>query len=65
MPHIWFPILVSKLISLLQATSLRERYYLQQQRIELLETAIDDIDRINQASAANELISGICARIRR
>jgi len=39
---------------------MRERYYLQQQRIEILETALDDIQRINRAGAANPLIERIC-----
>jgi hypothetical protein len=60
MAHTWLPILISKLLSLIQATTLRERYYLQQERITILETAIDDIDRINSnSSTPNALISNI------
>jgi hypothetical protein len=65
MPHIWLPILISRLLSLLQATTLRERYYLQQQRIELLETAMDDIARINANGTENPLIKGITDRLRK
>jgi hypothetical protein len=57
MLHNILPVLLSKVISLLQATTLRERYYLQQQRIEILETAIEDIGRINAGN--NKLIDGI------
>ena len=39
---------------------MRERYYLQQQRIEILETALDDVRRINRATGANPLIERIC-----
>jgi len=65
MTHTWIPVLISKLLSLLQATTLRERYYLQQQRIEILTVALDDIARINANSASpNTLISNICSRIK-
>jgi hypothetical protein len=49
--------LISKILSLLQATTLRERYYTLEQRVEILETALEDIGRINADS--NKLISGI------
>jgi hypothetical protein len=63
--HTWLPIVLSKLISLMQATSLRERYYTLVNRVELLEVAIEDIERINANSAnPNALISGICNNIR-
>lgn len=45
---------------------MRERYYLQQQRIEILETALDDILRISASrvdvSERHKLIKGICDR---
>ena len=54
------------LISLFQATSLRERYYLALNRIEILETAIDDIERISSSrvdsSERHRLINNICDR---
>jgi hypothetical protein len=56
------PKLISALISLLDATNLRNRVYYQQERICILETALDDIQRINSASAANPLIASICER---
>jgi hypothetical protein len=47
---------------------MRERYYLQQQRIEILETALDDILRISASrvdvSERHKLIKGICDRTR-
>jgi hypothetical protein len=60
MSHTWIAYLLSRLISITQAASLRERYYLQQQRIEILETALDDVRRINRATGANPLIERIC-----
>ena len=60
MLHTLLPRLLSSLLSILQASTLRERYYLQQERITILETAIDDIDRINSnSSTPNALISNI------
>ena len=60
MLHTLLPRLLSSLLSILQASTLRERYYLQQERISILETAIDDIDRINSnSSTPNALISNI------
>ena len=64
--HTWLPVLLSKLLSLLQATTLRERYYLALNRIELLETALDDIARISASRTASserhKLIVGIITR---
>jgi len=51
------------LISLFQATSLRDRYYTLQERNTILETAIDDIARINTNTDNNKLIKGITDRI--
>jgi hypothetical protein len=60
MLHTLLPKLLTVILSWIQAATLRERYYLQQQRIEILETAIDDIQRINRASSKpNPLISNI------
>ena len=61
------PILLSKLLSLLQATTLRERYYLALNRIDTLDTAIDDIARISESTVDTHerirLIKGICDRV--
>lgn len=62
--HIWLSRLIAGLISIITASTLRERYYLAQQRIELLETAIEDILRISasrvEQSQRHRLIKGIC-----
>ena len=56
------------LVSLFQATSLRDRYYTALNRIELLETAMDDIARISASrvdqSERHRLIVGIITRIK-
>ena len=66
MLHTLLPRLLSSLLSILQASTLRERYYLQQERITILETAIDDIDRINSnSSTPNALISNIVKHTRK
>ena len=70
--HIWLSTIVSKLIltvvSLFQGQTLRERYYAQQERIVILETAIDDIARISASRAEqsdrHKLIIGIVDRIK-
>ena len=63
--HTLLPQLISRILSLLQASSLRDRYYTLEQRVEVLETAIDDIERINaNSSPPNQLISGICKNSR-
>jgi hypothetical protein len=52
------------LISLFQATSLRDRYYTLQERNTLLSIAIDDIARINSNGAKDPLIKGITDRFK-
>jgi len=68
MLHTWLPVILSKLLSILQATTLRERYYTALDRIELLETAIQDIERISasrtESSERHRLIKGICERVK-
>ena len=64
MLHTLLPRLISAIMSLLQASSLRDRYYTALNRIEILETAIDDISRINNHGAKDPLIKGITDRIR-
>lgn len=61
--HIWISKLLTGLISIFQASTLRDRYYTLEQRAEILETAIDDIARINSAGAADPLIKGITDRL--
>jgi hypothetical protein len=62
--HLLLPKLLAAIMSLLQATSLRDRYYTLEQRVIILETAIDDIGRINAAGAADPLIKGIVDRVK-
>ena len=66
--HIWLVKLITALISIFQASTLRDRYYSAQERITLLETAIDDILRISasrvEQSERHKLIKGICERVR-
>ena len=60
------PRILSALLSWFTASPLRERMYLQQQRIEILETALADIERISQSrvniSQRHKLIVGIVER---
>jgi hypothetical protein len=63
--HIWLSKILTGLISIGQASTLRDRYYSAEQRIEILVTALDDIARINANSAdPNSLIAGICDRVK-
>ena len=66
--HVWLVKLITALISIFQASTLRDRYYLAQERIAILETALDDIDRINTSQVdpgeRSRLIAGICDRIK-
>jgi hypothetical protein len=66
--HVWITRIIMGLVSLFQATSLRERYYTAINRIEILETAIEDIERISSSrvnsSERHELIAGICSRVK-
>ena len=66
--HVWLTRIIMGLVSLFQATSLRDRYYTALNRLEILETAIDDINRISasrvEQSERHRLIKGICDRVR-
>ena len=65
--HVWITRIIMGLVSLFQATSLRDRYYTALNRLEILETAIDDINRISasrvEQSERHKLIKGICERV--
>jgi hypothetical protein len=65
--HIWLVKLITALISIFQASTLRDRYYSAQERITILETAIEDILRISasrvEQSERHKLIKGICERV--
>ena len=59
------PKLIGSLLSILQATSLRNRVYAMEDRLDILEVAIQDIERINSnAKDPNPLIASICVNVR-
>ena len=68
MGYNWISTLIFRLISILQASTLRDRYYSAVNRIELLETALEDIERISASrvdqSERHRLIAGICSRVK-
>jgi hypothetical protein len=65
--HLWLSRIITGLISIFQASTLRERYYTALNRIETLEIAIEDIERISasrvDSSERHKLIAGICQRV--
>jgi len=65
--HIYLAQLLTALVSIFQASTLRDRYYSALERITILETAIDDIERISasrvEQSERHRLIKGICQRV--
>ena len=57
--------LITSLLSLLDSANLRDRVYTLEQRVDTLELAIEDIERINSNSESpNPLIKGIAERVR-
>ena len=65
MLHTHLPRIVSGVLSLLQSTNLRNRVYAMEDRLDILEVAIEDIERINTRSTQpNPLITSICQRVR-
>ena len=59
------PRLVSGLLSILQASKLRNRVYAMEDRLDILEVALEDIERINtNSSEPNPLICNVCATVR-
>lgn len=66
MLHTHLPRIISGILSLLQATKLRNRVYAMEDRLDILEVAIEDIERINaNASNPNPLITTVCANVRK
>lgn len=66
MLHTHIPRIISGILSLLQATKLRNRVYAMEDRLDILEVAIEDIERINANSTVpNPLIASICANVRK
>lgn len=66
--HLLIPKLIAAIMSLLDSANLRNRVYEQQERIELLTVALDDIQRISASRVANSerhrLIVGIIERLK-
>jgi len=64
--HTHLPRLISSILSLLQATGLRNRVYAMEDRLDILEVAVEDIERINANSPKpNPLITSICSNVRK
>lgn len=58
------PRLISAVLSILQATRLRNRVYAMEDRLDILEVAIQDIQRINgHAKDPNPLITQVCSNV--
>ena len=58
--HLIIPRLIAALLSLLDSANLRNRVYTLEERVAMLELAIEDIERINSRSTSpNPLIAGI------
>jgi len=58
--HLIIPRLIAALLSLLDSTNLRNRVYTLEERVSILELAMEDISRINSNSASpNPHIAGI------
>jgi hypothetical protein len=57
--------IIGGVISLLQASNLRNRVYSMEDRLDILEVAIEDIERINSNSEfSNPLITSICTNVK-
>jgi hypothetical protein len=65
--HIYIVKILAGLVSIFQASTLRDRYYSAVNRVEILETALEDIARISASRVENSerhrLIKGICDRV--
>jgi hypothetical protein len=62
----YIPRIISGVLSVLQATNLRNRVYAMEDRLDILEVALEDIERINTHSKdPNPLITTVCANVRR
>lgn len=64
MLHTLIPRLLSAVLSIVQSTSLRNRVYAMEDRLDILEVAIEDIARINASSPEpNPLITNIVRNV--
>lgn len=60
------PRIISAVLSILQATGLRNRVYAMEDRLDILEVALEDIERINlNAANPNPLVATICDNVRK
>lgn len=65
MLHTHLPRLISAVLSIVQSSGLRNRVYAMEDRLDILEVAVEDIERINSNSATpNPLITRICKGVR-
>lgn len=65
MLHNYIPRLLGAILSVVQSTGLRNRVYAMEDRLDVLEVAIEDIQRINSNSPTpNPLITTVCATVR-
>jgi hypothetical protein len=66
MLHTYLPRAISAVLSIVQSTGLRNRVYAMEDRLDILEVAIEDIARINAHSPEpNPLITNIVANVQR
>jgi hypothetical protein len=64
--HLWISRIITGILSIITASNLRNRVYTLEQRVDSLELAIEDIERINANSATpNALISGIIQNLKK
>lgn len=62
--HDLIPRIVGAILSIAQAAKLRNRVYAMEDRLDILEVAIEDIARINANSPSpNPLITAVCANV--
>lgn len=61
----YIPRIISGIMSIAQASNLRNRVYAMEDRLDILEVALEDIERINSNCAQpNPLIANVCANVR-
>lgn len=64
--HEILPRLISGIVSIVQSSKLRNRVYAMEDRLDILEVALEDIERINSNSQSpNPLITTVCDNVRR
>lgn len=59
------PRIIAGILSIIQSSNLRNRVYAMEDRLDILEVAVEDIERMNANSEnPNPLIAATCARVR-